>query len=620
MWHWGQYFFSRNGRTAAGIVASALGLVLVNVVFWLGSADAGSIGDSLTAHRSEVELTGMDDSADEAEPGAGRFIVRAVNADKAAQLVAGVGGELLDRFEIIDAVAAELTNTQVESLKDRVGLAGLYPDAELKVLGGGDATHFPTQVGAADLHASGITGEGVTIAILDTGLWRTNGITRTAREREKIVATYDATVSFFNRRRPSMPDDDDDDYDDDYDYDDDDERDCDDECGIDDLDDWNGHGTHITSIMASSAKAVDGTFKGVAPDARVIAVRAFEPDGSGSYLNVIRGLNWIVMNRDRYGIDVLNLSFGAPTQAHYWNDPVNLAVMEAWKRGITVVASAGNGGPAPMTIGVPANVPYIITVGAFTDSYSPYDESDDRLARFSATGPTVEGFVKPDVIAPGGHMLGAMPPYAWLPLEYPEYVRKVGSSFEMSGTSQAAAVVSGIVALMIEDDPGLTPDDIKCRLISTARPAVLANGDAAYSVFQQGSGRASAVGAVSSRASGCANRGLRLSSNIFRVKHYAGPAGVDPDGTYYLVDDSGTRMTGPAYEWVQGSLWPEGISWSPQELWSSGTLWGESVRFRDAGALNPGSLVSQGALWPEGSLWSVGMKTPVSTYLWVDQE
>ena len=104
-------------------------------------------------------------------------------------------------------------------------------------------------------------------------------------------------------------------------------------------------------------------------------------------------------------IRILNLSFGAPATSHYWNDPVNQAVMAVWKSGIIVVASAGNRGPEPMSIGVPGNVPYIITVGAMTDSFTPQDITDDRLASFSAAGPTIEGFVKPDLVAPGGHML-----------------------------------------------------------------------------------------------------------------------------------------------------------------------------------------------------------------------
>ena len=105
---------------------------------------------------------------------------------------------------------------------------------------------------------------------------------------------------------------------------------------------------------------------------------------------------------------MLNLSFSAPPRSYYWDDPLNQAVMAAWKAGIVVVASAGNTGPEPMTIGVPGNVPYVITVGAMSDNWTPNNPNDDVLASFSATGPTHDGFVKPEIVAPGGHIIAVM--------------------------------------------------------------------------------------------------------------------------------------------------------------------------------------------------------------------
>jgi hypothetical protein len=96
--------------------------------------------------------------------------------------------------------------------------------------------------------------------------------------------------------------------------------------------------------------------------------------------------------------------------------------MAVWQSGIVVIASAGNDGPQEMTIGTPGNVPYIITVGAMTDNYTPFDDADDVLASFSATGPTAEGFVKPDLVAPGGHITGIVDPVGLFPSQYPQYV------------------------------------------------------------------------------------------------------------------------------------------------------------------------------------------------------
>src|SRR6202166_4360616 len=109
----------------------------------------------------------------------------------------------------------------------------------------------------------------------------------------------------------------------------------------------------------------------------------------------------MVAHQKQYNIRVVNMSLGAPPESYYWDDPLNQAVMAAWRAGIVVVTAAGNEGPAAMTIDVPGNVPYVITTGAMTDNNTPYNLSDDRLASFSSTGPTYEGFVKPELVAPG---------------------------------------------------------------------------------------------------------------------------------------------------------------------------------------------------------------------------
>ena len=132
----------------------------------------------------------------------------------------------------------------------------------------------------------------------------------------------------------------------------------------------------------------------IAPQANLVIVRAFDGQGGGRYVDVIAGLNWIITNQKKYNIRVVNLSFGSTPESNYWDDPLAQAVMAAWKAGIVVVAAAGNSGPGAMTIGVPGNVPYVITVGALTDNYTPYNPTDDRLASFSSTGPTYEGFVQ----------------------------------------------------------------------------------------------------------------------------------------------------------------------------------------------------------------------------------
>lgn len=277
-----------------------------------------------------------------------------------------------------------------------------------------------------------MTGYGVTVAILDTGHSAYNSQERNTANEYRLLAHHDA-IDDKTLRKES---------------------------------DDHGHGSHVSAIVVNSAaNGLDGRFNGIAPDAELVVVKAFDDQGQATYSDVIRGIDWIVANKDTYGIRVLNLSFSAPPKSYYWDDPLNQAVMAAWQSGIVVAASAGNLGPDPMTIGVPGNVPYVITVGAMTDNLSPGDGSDDLLASFSSAGPTVEASVKPEVVAPGGHLLAMMASDVALALQHPEF-HDAGEYFVMSGTSQAAAVVSGAATLMLQTDPSLSPDDVKCRLLS----------------------------------------------------------------------------------------------------------------------------------------------------------
>jgi serine protease AprX len=181
--------------------------------------------------------------------------------------------------------------------------------------------------------------------------------------------------------------------------------------------------------------------------ARLISVKAFNGTGTATYTDVLNGLNWIYNNRTTYGaIRVVNMSFGAAPTSFYWNDPIDQAVMKLWQAGIVVVTSAGNFGPAAQTIAVPGNTPYVITVGAMTDNFTPNDPTDDGVTSFSSAGPTYEGFVKPDIVAPGGHLAAFMDKsLQLLPSHYPQYGSSNPNLFIMSGTSQAAAVTTGVV-------------------------------------------------------------------------------------------------------------------------------------------------------------------------------
>ena len=361
-------------------------------------------------------------------------------------------------------------------------------------------TYFPRVSGASELHQHGVTGRGVTVAVLDSGLWEHPALAKDTRGESRITGRYDA---------------------------------IEDRAG-DTVTDASGHGTHMSSVIAHSEEVLtngkhDGSYKGIAPDVRLVAVKAFNEEGQGDFLDIVRGIQWIVDQREALNIRVLNLSFAARPRWPYFQDPINQALMRAWDAGITIVAAAGNEGPDPMTIGSPGNLPYIITVGAYTDSWTLDTRNDDYIPDFSSRGPTPSGHIKPDLVAPGGHIAGLTEPGSTLTQKHPNYVISTGE-LVMTGTSQASALVSGIAALLLQLEPDLSPDDIKCKLMSSAEPAINRDGRLSYSPFQQGSGAVSATRAVTLGQSGCGNTGLNVLRDLSGDEHYEGPAIIDPDG------------------------------------------------------------------------------------------
>ena len=360
--------------------------------------------------------------------------------------------------------------------------------------------YYNTVAGVDALHLQGITGKGVTVAVVDSGLWEHEALMKDTKGRNRVVARYDALTDTVGNE----------------------------------VIDESGHGTHMTSIVANSAQTTQngrptGTFKGVAPDASLVAVKVLDREGLAHVLEIVRAIQWVVDHREKYNIRVLNLSFAQTPRWPYWEDPVDQAAMRAWADGIAVVAAAGNEGPDPGTVGSPGNVPYIITVGAVTDSWTPNTRDDDYLPDFSSRGPTQEGHIKPDIVALGGHMTGLIRPESALALEQPEDMLKTGE-FVLTGSSQASALVSGLLALLLQLEPDLTPNDLKCKLVTSAEPAINRDGKLAYSPFQQGYGLVTATRAVTLGQKGCGNPDLELGADMENKKHFYGPAIVGEDG------------------------------------------------------------------------------------------
>jgi len=444
------------------------------------------------------------------------FIIQGKNVDEVAQTVESYGGIITTRLEIINGVAANLPSNAISPLLANSAITSITANSSVNLAKkSGDVptpeTDYPDVVGADIVWEQGTIGTGISVAILDTGLSKESGIFKDidGHPKDRIAAWIDFVDGYKNPRDPY------------------------------------GHGTHIAGIIANSQNGSDEEWNGIAPGVNLVGVRVLDEQGSGSYERVIQGIQWVIQHKDDYNIKVMNLSLVSQVSSPYWADPLDQAVMRAWAEGITVVVAAGNDGPDPMSIGVPGNTPYVITVGAFTDNFTPYDWSDDYITPFSAAGPTLDGFVKPDLVAPGAHMVSTMSPGSELVKSH--QANRINSHyFSMAGTSQATAVVSGVAALMLSHDPDLTPDEVKFRLMFTAFPWLnLETTDALYSMWQQGAGRVNAYDAVNADLIGKANDGMDIWSDLSGDQHYEG-------FSYYDEEIGEFRLKGILNDWAGG--------------------------------------------------------------------
>ncbi|MEX2261156.1 MAG: S8 family peptidase, partial [Bryobacteraceae bacterium] len=254
-----------------------------------------------------------------------------------------------------------------------------------------------------------------------------------------------------------------------------------------------GHGTHVAGIVAGDAGLSSGlgaknTFRGMAPAARLINLRVLDANGAGTDSAVIRAIERAISLKSKYNIRVINLSLGRPVYESFTKDPLCKAVEKAWLNGITVVVAAGNEGRNNTfgtrgygTVMSPANHPSVITVGAMKDM-GTVSRGDDLIATYSSKGPTqIDHIVKPDIVAPGNRIISLLSDNSVLrsnsgsatlvPLNYylpTSSTRPSSDYYRLSGTSMAAPMVSGTAALMLAEEPGLKPDQVKARLMKTA--------------------------------------------------------------------------------------------------------------------------------------------------------
>lgn len=347
--------------------------------------------------------------------------------------------------------------------------------------------------------------------------------------------------------------------------------------------DPHGHGTHVAGIMVGTGNLSGGSMAGIAPEASLISVRVLDGIGRGLSSDVLAGMQWILANHAAYGIRVVNVSLGHPVFEPVADDPLVEAVEALWDAGIVVVCSAGNRGRSGyVTITSPCNAPKVITVGATNDSQTG-PIADDKLATYSSRGPTAFDLIaKPDIVAPGNRIVSLRSPGSFSDLLLPD--RRVAADpsqpevldyFEMSGTSMASPIVAATAALMIQQDPTLSPGSVKARLMMSARKAEV--GDPLLT----GAGYLDILGAL--RATWTA-------------------AGAPSPRAVPDVDSGRIAFQNTAVLWGNEAfslraLWPTSVSWTDPDAYVSPML------ETDGGMWPPGAIDGQTEFWPETEYW-----------------
>ena len=269
-----------------------------------------------------------------------------------------------------------------------------------------------------------------------------------------------------------------------------------------------GHGTFVAGIIAGSGSSSGNKYIGVAPRADVVNVRVSNDQGMSTESDVVSGLQWVLENKAKYNIRVVNLSLNSSVAQSYHTSPLDAACEILWFNGIVVVVSAGNNGTT--TLYPPANDPFVITVGA-TDDKATLSTADDVVATFSAYGTTESGFAKPDLVAPGKNIIGLLPENDKLNMSATRSANRIDKTyFKLSGTSMSAPMISGAVALLLQDEPNLNPDQVKYRLTATANKSWTG-----YNATTAGAGYLDIYAAVNGTTTQSANTGLTASQLLW---------------------------------------------------------------------------------------------------------
>ncbi len=365
-------------------------------------------------------------------------IVTATGLLSPAAAVLEVGGVVLTQYHLIDAVDASIPVVTEPVLAALPGIT-VTQDVPVEVQAAPESTgpHTPSdaflqETGATRLASAGDTGQGVSVAVLDTGI----------DELPDFAGRLIGGVDLTNGNNPFQ--------------------------------DGYGHGTFVAGLIAGNGASSNGQYSGEAPGANLVSIKVAGADGTTHLGTLISGLQWAADHRSSYDIKILNISLGFQPTTSTVSNPLDQAVEATWNSGIAVVTSAGNAGPFNGTILSPGDDPLAITAGALDDMATP-SISDDEMNDFSSVGPTSpDGWVKPDLVTSGRSVVSLAAPGSTIYDNYPS--ARVGSAnFVGSGTSFSAAITSGAAALVLADHPDLTPNQVKARLLGPTNPGPVGN-------------------------------------------------------------------------------------------------------------------------------------------------
>jgi serine protease AprX len=533
-------------------------------------------------------------------------IVRYDNLSAAERAVTRVGGIIGRRTGSVHALTARVPRAAIGAVGASAGVAAVTPNAAVRLKGKNwmaeqglnPMSLVARATGATDGWAKRdstgrkITGAGVGVALIDSGVAPVKGLGAPGKVINGADLSFESQAA--NLRH---------------------------------LDTF-GHGTHMAGIIAGrdpevpAGKEADPKyFTGMAPDAHIVNVKVAAADGASDVSQVLAAIDWVVTHRNDPGMNirVLNLSFGTDSTQDARLDPLSYAVEAAWRNGIVVVAAVGNDGRTTTRLSMPAANPYVIAVGA-ADPRGTDGTADDAVTDFSTGGNAAR---HADLFAAGRSIVSLRNPGSYLDTQYPAALVAGDTAaryFRGSGSSQSAAVVSGAAALLLQQRPGLSPDQVKRLLMASTRPLSTAGANV-YAAGQLDVRRALDTATPAYRQTHPAALGTGTLQGARGSAHVADPdTGVELTGeqdifgqpwtpqTWTVAAEAGTAWNGGVWNGTQwtGSDW-SGTSWAANTwaglAWSARTWSGAAWLARTWSAATWTGLVWTGRTW-SGRTWS----------------